>query len=108
VKDLLALFHDAFAFVQHFGMAVSKSAPYIYISALPFGPHSSHILNQYLPQFPHTLFLECGQLPYWPTLEMTIGGHDRSVLSVVLSPDGQRIASASEDRTIRIWDAATG
>jgi WD40 repeat protein len=35
-------------------------------------------------------------------------GHTSSVNSVAFSPDGQRIASASHDRTIWVGDAATG
>src|SRR6266581_3487595 len=32
----------------------------------------------------------------------------RSVLSIAWSPDGKHIASGSRDRTVQVWDAATG
>src|SRR5262249_32267996 len=35
-------------------------------------------------------------------------GHTDWVTSVAFSPEGQRLASASNDQTIKIWDAANG
>ena len=35
-------------------------------------------------------------------------GHTDRVYSVIFSPDGTRLASASQDATIRLWDVATG
>src|SRR5262249_21052491 len=35
-------------------------------------------------------------------------GHTHSVLCVVFSPDGKRLATASMDGTLKVWDAQTG
>ncbi|MEH2429799.1 MAG: serine/threonine-protein kinase [Nostoc sp.] len=41
------------------------------------------------------------------SLDNTLQGHENSVLSVAISPDGKTIAS-SGDRTIKLWNLATG
>jgi len=38
----------------------------------------------------------------------TLSGHDHIVTAVAFSPSGERIASASVDTKIKIWDARTG
>ncbi|KAM0274353.1 hypothetical protein ACHAQH_007919 [Verticillium albo-atrum] len=40
--------------------------------------------------------------------QATLEGHGHSVTSVAFAADGQRLASASGDKTVKIWDAATG
>lgn len=50
---------------------------------------------------------EIGQSPL-ATLERTLKGHTNYVWDVIVSPDGRRALSASNDKTIKMWDLATG
>ena len=47
-------------------------------------------------------------LPLGTAQKAIFRGHEESVRSVAYSPDGQRIATWSLDKTVRVWDAAKG
>ena len=89
-------------------MAIAKSAPHIYLSALPFAPTQSLVSAHYSTLFPQILHVKCGQLSHWPSSEMVISNVGDSVLSISLSPDGQHIVSGSSSKKIHVWNATTG
>ena len=46
--------------------------------------------------------------PPAPSIPRNPMTHDRSVSCVAFSPDGKTLASGSGDKTIKLWDVATG
>ena len=39
---------------------------------------------------------------------LTLTGHEDTVVSVAISPDGQTLVSGSQDKTIKVWELSTG
>jgi WD40 repeat protein len=46
--------------------------------------------------------------PLGTSLRKVLIGHEDGVVSLAFAPDGRRLASASGDGTVRVWDVATG
>src|ERR1700735_473211 len=105
--DSKEIIDDAYSLLRVCGHAVHLSALHTYTSALALTPKASKLYKTYfativkLPMIPssHTL---------WTTSLRTFEGHTSSVSSVVFSPDGSKLASASYDNTVCLWDVETG
>jgi WD40 repeat protein len=80
----------------------------VYVSALAFSPKHSLIRNLFKGEAPPWLMIKPAMMDKWGACLQTLEGHSDSVNSVAFSHDSARLASASSDRTVKIWDASSG
>ncbi|KAG2070981.1 WD40 repeat-like protein, partial [Suillus decipiens] len=107
-KDVSSTAMDVQRFIQVFGGMILHSTPHLYVSALPFSPSNCPLSRKFSARFPNTLRVTVGRDMNWPAVQTPLRGHTSPVSSVSFSPDGTRIVTGSRDKTVRLWDAATG
>ena len=80
----------------------------IYSSTLVFAPERSIIRQLNMDKIPSWLLLYPQVKEDWDACLSVLEGHSDWVSSVAFSHDSKIVASASHDKTVRIWNTQTG
>jgi len=108
LAELSRFLRDANAFVASSRKAIERSAPHIYLSALPFAAKNSLIYTTFSSLITGVVSVQTlGIDRHGQRLVMALTGHQGEVTSVAYTLDG-RLVSGSHDGTIRVWDTRTG
>ncbi|KAJ0116662.1 WD40 repeat-like protein [Diaporthe amygdali] len=89
-------------------MAKLENLTQAYASALVFSPAHSVIRSLFKDEEPKWITMQPAMRDKWGACLQTFEGHKHTVNSVVFSHDSARLASASNDNTVKIWDAGNG
>ncbi|KAK6537448.1 hypothetical protein TWF694_011634 [Orbilia ellipsospora] len=106
--QLRSLVHDSIRFVFTFRDIIHDTPLQLYSSALLFLPETSLVKQAYESQVSRTSRRKPIARKTWPAVAQILVGHEDSVNSVRYSPDGRKLISASDDKTVRIWNSTTG
>lgn len=89
-------------------MAIRRWPLQVYASALIFSPMNSKTRIQYEDREPSWVIQKPDMEYQWSPCLQTLEGHSDSITSVLFSHDSKFLASASYDRTVKIWDTSSG
>jgi WD40 repeat protein len=108
VVVLTRLVHDAHRFITSHKRAIENSPLQVYVSALLFSPEGSLIRRLAKQEEPKWVTIKPNTRGGWSPCIQTLYDHSDIVRSVVFSHNSTRLASASNDTTVKIWDATSG
>ncbi|KAH7316390.1 hypothetical protein B0J17DRAFT_349568 [Rhizoctonia solani] len=108
-SEVMTFIDDARSFMTGFAVnPVSQSTPHIYISSLPFCPHSSTVHKHYYRRSQGLLELRGSLMERREAAPLATWTPGSEILALALSPDGTRVVIGCLDRTVSILSAYDG
>jgi WD40 repeat protein len=107
-NELTKLIRDAHRFVMYHKQAIESYPLQTYASALLFSPTGSTIRRFFQDEEPEGITVKPAMNSGWSACLQTLEGHSSFVMVAAFSHDSRKLASASWDKTIKVWDVSSG
>src|SRR4051812_939012 len=103
-SQLCDLIRDTYRFIRSYRGIIEKAPLQAYVTALIFSPTRSLIRGIFKAEEPGWIVTKPVVEENWSAYLTTLEGHSDCANSVAFSGDSTRLASASDDNTIKLWD----
>ncbi|KAL7928858.1 hypothetical protein V8C35DRAFT_220486 [Trichoderma chlorosporum] len=107
-QSLEDFLEDARRFILSHKQAIKTAPLQVYASALIFSPVNSLIKQRFKSEEFKGVTLKFPVREDWDECLQILGGHSKYVSSVAFSHDSRLVATSSDDKAVRIWNADTG